>query len=377
MIEKQSLNNPKIRLAEGPVRSINKRMVFVAIATALLAIFFVIYLIPSSPAEESGFEGFNPLAATTLEESQKFQDLQQLPDSYDGVQAVDAEANARIVSEPIDRPVIEESWRPIYSENRQESQNQFERDEAKRSPILFQTERPEMLSNSSTDFQSTQASTQKNTLMFHQKESTLKEDSSPMPGGFKKNASPLVVQQGTFIPAILLSAINTDLPGPILAQVTQNIFNTSTGKHLLIPQGTKIIGEYNSSVSNGQQRAQVVWTRLMFPNGSSLDLGRMPSVDETGTSGHTGSVNHHYDKLALGVLATSLLSSSVGILSGSPNPGMASPQQMIGQSVGREIARMGTKMAEKTLDIPPTLSLKSGARINVFVMSDLELVLYR
>lgn len=213
-------------------------------------------------------------------------------------------------------------------------------------------------------------------MLFNQKEQFLQGGGHAGPSSLQRTGSPYAVLQGTLIPAVLLSAVNSDLPGPVLAQVTDNIYNTTTGKHLLIPQGTKIVGDYNSSVSNGQQRAQVVWSRLIFPNGNSLDLGRMPSVDGTGASGHQGSVNNHYDKLALGVLVTSLLSSSVGFSSGQANPGSTSPQQVIGQSVGQEVARVGTKMAERSLDIPPTISVKSGTRINVFSMSDLQLVPY-
>lgn len=364
MSEKLSTDSPEIMSPERPIRSINQKMVLVAFLTAILAIFAIIYLIPSSPKELSDRKH----TTATFMEGRKFPELQQLPESYDNIEA----NNQDVVSEPIDtqfqEPVLPPESMPSRPTN-------GEQDAAHRSPVLFSSEHQRPMASDPIIYAPT--TSQKSSLIFNQKEQFLQGSGSGDPGSLQRTSSPYRVLQGTLIPAVLVSTINSDLPGPILAQVTDNIFNTTTGKFLLIPQGTKIIGEYNSSVSNGQQRAQVVWSRLIFPNGNSMDLGRMPSVDGTGASGHQGSVNNHYDKLALGVLVTSLLSSGVGFSSGPANPGAASPQQIIGQSVGQEVARVGTKMAERSLDVPQTISVQSGTKINVFTMSDLQLVPYQ
>ena len=125
--------------------------------------------------------------------------------------------------------------------------------------------------------------------------------------GFLQTALPYTLMQGTVLPAVLLSEIDSQLPGPITAKITQSIFDSKTGKFLLVPQGSQLIGEYSSTVSNGQSRAQVVWERLIFPNTDSIQLGRMIGIDSKGASGHTGEVNNHYDKMLFGVLTTRIV----------------------------------------------------------------------
>ncbi len=95
-------------------------------------------------------------------------------------------------------------------------------------------------------------------------------------------ASPYTVMAGSVIPAVLVSGINSDLPGPILAQVSQNVFDSATGKYLLIPQGSRLIGAYRNASAYGQQRVQIAWQRLIFPNTSSMDLPQMPGADQSG-----------------------------------------------------------------------------------------------
>lgn len=369
MSEELGTDDSKAKLLERPIRSINKKMVLVAFSVAILAIFVVIYLIPSSPGGKSVEK---PDLATFME-GRRFPELQQLPESYDDVEP----GTPTNSPEPVNNSP-QDFDSPANFSTIQPTPTQSEHEAAKKSSVLFGSNRQDDREIATAySPESPDIKPPKNNLLFSQKEQFMRGNGQTGPGSLQRTASPYSVLQGTLIPAVLLSEINSDLPGPVLAQVKDNIFNTTTGKHLLIPQGTKIVGEYNSSVSNGQKRAQVVWSRLIFPNGNSMDLGRMPSVDGGGASGHQGLVNNHYDKLALGVLVTSLLSAGVGMSSGSTNPGAASPQQIIGQSVGQEVARVGTKMAERSLDISPTLTVKSGTRINIFSMSDLKLVPYK
>ncbi|HTT77666.1 MAG TPA: TrbI/VirB10 family protein, partial [Candidatus Binataceae bacterium] len=107
-------------------------------------------------------------------------------------------------------------------------------------------------------------------------------------------ASPYTVMTGSVIPAVLVSGIDSDLPGPILAQVSENVFDSATGQRLLIPQGSRLIGSYQSAMGYGQQRVAIAWRRLIFPDTSSMELPQMPGADQSGTNGFTDQVNNHY-----------------------------------------------------------------------------------
>lgn len=119
--------------------------------------------------------------------------------------------------------------------------------------------------------------------------------------------SPYELMGGTLIPAVLITGLNSDLPGKILGQVSQNVFDTRSGRYLLLPQGTKLLGEYDSRIAYGQERVLIVWTRLILPNGKSVTLEGMPGVDLSGYAGVSDQVNNHYGRLLTGVLLSSFL----------------------------------------------------------------------
>lgn len=191
--------------------------------------------------------------------------------------------------------------------------------------------------------------------------------------GSLKDPSPFMISEGTLIHAILLSEINTDLPGPILARVSHNIWDSQTGKALLIPQNSKLIGEYNSSVGHGQNRAQIVWTRIVYPNQQSVDLARMVGVDSKGTAGTAGSVNNHYDKVAMGLFMSTALGAVVRMTQGKYEANSAGMGQEVGNALAHETASLGNKIANKILGIKPTITVPMGERLNVFVEMDLNL----
>ncbi len=191
--------------------------------------------------------------------------------------------------------------------------------------------------------------------------------------GQLKNPSQYVISEGTLIHAILLSEINTDLPGPILARVSHNIWDSKTGKALLIPQNSKLIGEYNSSVGHGQNRAQIVWTRIIYPNQQSVDLARMVGVDSKGTSGSAGTIDNHYDKVAVGLFMSTALGAGVRMTQGKYDANSASMSQEFGNSLAHETANLGNKIADKMLAIKPTITVPMGEKLNVFVEADLNL----
>lgn len=189
-------------------------------------------------------------------------------------------------------------------------------------------------------------------------------------------ASPYELRAGFVIPAIMISGINSDLPGQVMAQVSQNVFDTATGKYLLIPQGTRLIGSYNSSVAYGQQRILMAWQRLIFPDGKALDIEAMPGADSAGYGGFNDQVNNHYWRI---FGSSFLLSGVIAAVSMSQDQGSSnsdSDRQRAGDALSEALGQtMGSAMSEmlrKNLNISPTLEVRPGYRFNVMVVKDIR-----
>jgi type IV secretion system protein TrbI len=184
--------------------------------------------------------------------------------------------------------------------------------------------------------------------------------------------SPYTLFAGTILPCVLTQGINSDLPGQIGCMISQNVYDTVTGRHLLLPQGTKAIGTYDSRIAYGQERVLVVWTRLLRPDGSTLSLEGMPGIDLSGYSGLTGHVNNHYVRLLAGVVLGSLLGASAQIAVGanSQNPSFS---QLAIQGAGQNINEAGQQITRKNLNIQPTIEVPPGGRLNIFATKDLIL----
>jgi type IV secretion system protein VirB10 len=185
------------------------------------------------------------------------------------------------------------------------------------------------------------------------------------------------VMAGTQIPGVLITGINSDLPGQILGQVSQNTFDSVTGKYLLIPQGTKIVGEYDSRIGYGQERVLIVWTRLLFPNGKSLSLEGMPGVDMSGYAGLADKVNNHYLKLLSGVVVSSVLSAGSRVAQGGSRTVDPSLGQLGAEGFAMNVDDVGQQIARKNLNIQPTIEIEPGKRFSIFVNKDLVLEPYR
>jgi type IV secretory pathway VirB10-like protein len=190
--------------------------------------------------------------------------------------------------------------------------------------------------------------------------------------------SPYQLMAGTLIPGLLLTGLNSDLPGQILGQVSQNVFDTSSGNHLLVPQGTKVIGQYDSRIVYGQERVLIVWTRLIFPNGKSISLEGMPGVDLSGYAGLSDQVNNHWGRLLTGVIFSSLLSASAQMAEGR-NYSTIDPSygELATQGVARNANQVGQEITRRNLNIQPTLEIRPGFRFNVFVHKDMILEPYK
>lgn len=187
--------------------------------------------------------------------------------------------------------------------------------------------------------------------------------------------SPYEVKAGTVIPAALITGINSDLPGSIIAQVREHVYDTVSGNHLLIPQGSRLIGQYDSQISFGQNRALVVWNRLIMPDGKSIDLGRMQGVDIAGYAGFKDQVDNHYMRIYGNALLMSLVGAGYDLManpSGNPYDDNDS-QDTIAANVGLQLAQVTEQLTRKNINIQPTIVIRQGYRFNVMVLKDMIL----
>jgi type IV secretion system protein VirB10 len=188
-------------------------------------------------------------------------------------------------------------------------------------------------------------------------------------------ASPYLIRAGWTIPAILEQDLNSDLPGEIRALVTQNVYDTATGEYLLIPQGTRLIGTYDSAVGYGQGALQAIWIRLVFPDASVLDLGAGRAQDASGRAGLRFRTNYHSGRLLGAALLTSFFSAGYEIAQGNRGGTVldgSSVSDRAARGAAEEITRLGADVARRTLNIAPTIEIPAGFRLQVFVAEDLS-----
>jgi type IV secretory pathway VirB10-like protein len=187
------------------------------------------------------------------------------------------------------------------------------------------------------------------------------------------------LQASSIIPAVMVGGINSDLPGQILAQIRENVFDSATGRHLLIPQGAKLLGTYQSSVSYAQDRLVVVWSRIIYPDGSSLDLQGMPGIDQEGYSGLEDQVDNHLLLIIGSAVLSSVFTAGVEVSQLQQQPaagtnGISTNNQVgqsVGSSVGQSVGQLGTEAARKNLSVQPTIIIRNGDLFNVFVTKDI------
>jgi type IV secretory pathway VirB10-like protein len=190
----------------------------------------------------------------------------------------------------------------------------------------------------------------------------------------KSGLSRYEVKAGWVIPATMEHGINSDLPGKITARVTQNVWDTATGRFLMVPQGAQLMGTYDSQVAYGQRGLLVVWRRIIFPDGSSIDLEGMGGVDESGYAGFRDQINNHYGRVFGFGLLTSLFSAAFQITQNNNNQqvGVApTPAQTAGTAVAQQLSQLGIEIARKNLRVQPTIEIRPGYQFNVRVDKDL------
>lgn len=199
------------------------------------------------------------------------------------------------------------------------------------------------------------------------------KDLGYLPNRVVPQQSAFELKRGSVIPATLITGINSDLPGRITAQVSQNVYDSATGHRLLIPQGTKLFGRYDSKVSFGQSRILVVWSDIIFPNGSTLQIGGMAGTDAEGYGGFKDKVNNHYLKTFGSAVLIAMI--GTGIDMSVPQSSTLATQDTASDAARRNFAETFGRVADQTIqrnmDVQPTLEIRPGYKFNVLVDQDI------
>lgn len=208
----------------------------------------------------------------------------------------------------------------------------------------------------------------------------LNADTSYNKGSLMNPLSEYELKSGGIIPITLYTGINTDIPSKVIAVVRENVFDSKSGRYLLIPKGTKAIGTYDSVLDFGQERVLLIWTRLVFPNGNSISLDKFDGVDLTGYGGSGGKVNSHFGTMLKAVVLSTLL--SVGDYYVTPSSKdrnrykTSSPEVIVKEQAVNTFSEIGKEYVDKMLGVQPTIIVKQGTRLNIIVNSDLILKPY-
>ena len=173
------------------------------------------------------------------------------------------------------------------------------------------------------------------------------------------------VKAGWLIPAVLEQQLNSDLPGLIRALVRENVYDTVTGKYILIPAGSTLVGIYNSHVGYGQKALQAVWRRVIFPDGSSLSLGGFEGDDSEGAAGFRDQVDNHWGRIFSGALLTSLFAAGIEISQGQNSSVLTQPSygQQIGQAVGQQVGQVGVEVTRQQPEHPADDRRQAGIQV--------------
>ncbi len=182
--------------------------------------------------------------------------------------------------------------------------------------------------------------------------------------------TPFEVMAGTVIPASLITGVNSDLPGTVIAQVTQNVYDTVTGQIVLIPQGARLLGRYDSVIAFGQSRALLVWSRIIYPDGASIVIDNMPASDVAGYAGLSDQVDFHTFRLLKGIVLSTLLGVGTELSFGDSESDIVAALRESAQTATNQA---GQKIVQRNLDIQPTINIRPGWPLRVIVNRDLVL----
>lgn len=183
----------------------------------------------------------------------------------------------------------------------------------------------------------------------------------------------LELKSGTLLPCVLISGLNSDLPGNMIAQISENVWDTATGRYLLIPRGSRLIGTYDNQVAYGQSRVLVMWSRLIFPDGSSLVLDNLKGADQSGYSGFKGAVNRHWGSIISSALLVSLLGAGVELAAPTDNGNRDNddPRSILAENAASAVAEAMSQIIQREANRQPTIKIKPGYRFMIFVQHDI------
>lgn len=202
--------------------------------------------------------------------------------------------------------------------------------------------------------------TEANTYLAHQKKAAI--------------APSQEVKAGWVIPGVMISGMNSDLPGQIIGQVREPVYDSATGTQCLIPSGSRLVGIYDSGVTLGQTRALAAWQRIIYPDGSSISLDKMPGADQGGYAGFDDQVNNHYLKIFGAGAMLSIFSAGIQLSQPQASNGENySSQQTIAGALGQQMGQIGMQMAQRNMNIQPTLEIRPGYEFNIMVTKDILL----
>jgi type IV secretion system protein VirB10 len=181
------------------------------------------------------------------------------------------------------------------------------------------------------------------------------------------------IKAGWLIPAVLEQQLNSNLPGLIRALVRENVYDSATGRYILVPAGSTLVGIYNSHIGYGQNALQAVWRRVVFPDGSSLALGGFEGDDGAGAAGFRDQVDNHWARLLSGALLTSLFAAGIEVSQGTNSSVLQSQSvgQQVGQAVGQQVGQLGVEVTRRSLNVQPTIVVRPGYRFFVRVEKDI------
>lgn len=180
-----------------------------------------------------------------------------------------------------------------------------------------------------------------------------------------------ILQAGHVIPAALITGLNSDLSGQVSAQVTAPVFDSITGEYLLIPQGSRLVGRYDNAVRYGDRRLFLVWTRLILPNGWSINLEEMAATDPSGAAGLSDRTDHHFDRLAAAIGLSAIISVIANESEDEDEQGSLS--QSVGDAAAQQAAQSGGRIVDRELSVRPSLTIRPGASVRVLVTRDIVL----
>mgnify|MGYP003418136708 CR=1 FL=1 len=363
------------------VKNLNKNVIY-AIAGGVFIVIFMIALIPKKEKSKEIKEKINVSdreLITNLPSDYKNIKEEEIPD----LKPVEQQNSDTYTPSTYDQTTYNQT---AYTPNTYEQSYETPKEENtsyKKSKISFTKEAVNNTQNTNsqgTVIESQNGQNNQKTEDYDQNRQASKEKflQEQRGSGFYLNSfqqsqiSPYEIKVGSIIPAVLVTSINSDLPGGIIAHIRENVYDSTTGKHLLLPQGSKIYGIYDSNISYAQNRILIVWQRIVLPNGESIALENMPGVDLSGSAGLRDKTNYHSLQLLRGVVLSAVFGAGTAIVTYEKD-GDNNYMNEAGRGAGENIDTIGQKMADKDLNRQPTIEIRQGNKFNILVHKDMIL----